>query len=438
MNNSKVPTNRLGRLVRLGMTAGGMAIGGAAEGIRRLGSETDQAATNPFLTAANAERLAKRLANMRGAAMKMGQMLSMESADILPPEFANALAMLRDSANTMPLAQIRGVLGREYGKGWEDRFADFDYKPIAAASIGQVHRAIAMDGRELAMKVQYPGVAKSIDSDVDNMAIFLRMANLLPVELEVDDIIAEAKRQLHQEADYEQEAEYLRNYRELVSDDERFVVPEVYEDLTTRRILAMEYVEGVPLESLAHDDVPQETRDRVGSLLEHLVFRELFEFRTMQSDPNFANYFWQPDSERIVLLDFGSTITFKPSFTEGYRKLARAMIEKDDDAARRHAATMGYLDADASDRHVRRMLQLVRLICEPILHDQVYDFGNSDLFARGRDLGMEMAFEDISETKVPPPETMFLHRKLMGSYMLCHRIGSNVEMQKLIRPFIFG
>ena len=433
---SRVPTTRLGRLVRLGFTAGELALGGAVEGIRRLGCVSPSDLPNVFLTAANAEKLAKRLAGMRGAAMKMGQMLSMEGADILPKEFTNALGMLRDSANTMPLTQIRRVMGREYGKGWQDRFIDFDFEPIAAASIGQVHRATTRDGRDLALKIQYPGVSKSINSDVDNMAMFLRLANLLPVELDIDGIIREAKRQLHQEADYHQEAAYLKAYGAYVKNEAHFLVPQVHEDFTTKRVLAMDYIEGVPLESLGEEGVPQELRDRVGGLLEELVFRELFEFRTMQSDPNFANYFYQPEENRIVLLDFGSTVSFKKSFTDKYARIAQALIEEDDGAALHYAESIGYLDPGVSDEHAGRILEFIRLICEPIRHDVVYDFGKSDLIARGRDLGMEMAFGDLSEAKVPPPETMFLHRKLMGSYLLCHRIGARINVQKLIRPFV--
>jgi len=434
LKKSRVPTTRIGRLVRLGFTAGEIAVGGVAESVRRLRGATVDDAYNVFLTATNAQKLARQLAGMRGAAMKIGQMLSMEGADILPREFTDALAVLRDSADTMPLTQIRRVMGREYGKGWEDNFIDFDYMPVSAASIGQVHRVQTIDGRDLALKIQYPGVAKSINSDVDNMAMFLRLVKLLPVEFDITGIIDEAKRQLHQEADYIQEAEYLRTYHRLVRDEERFVVPKVHEDLTTKRILAMDYVEGVPLESLGEEGVAQELRDSVGELLEHLVFRELFEFRTMQSDPNFANYLYQPDTDRIVLLDFGSTVTFEKEFTDKYARIARALIDEDDGAARHYAESIGYLSPGDSDEYAERLLDMIRLICEPIRYDEIYDFGTSDLFARGRDAGMEMMLGDLSEYKVPPPETMFLHRKLVGSYMLCHRIGARVNVQKLILP----
>ena len=436
MKRTRVPTTRFGRLARLGLTMGELAIGGVAEGVRRLAGSKPEDARNVFLTATNAKKLAKRLAGMRGAAMKMGQILSMESEDFLPPEFAAALAILRDSANSMPLSQIRGVMGREYGKGWEDRFIDFDYQPVAAASIGQVHRAVTQDGRELALKIQYPGVAKSINSDVDNMAMLMRLARLMPVDIDIAGIVDETKRQLHQEADYIVEAEYLRAYRELVQDEARFVVPMVHDDLTTKRILAMDYVEGVPLESLGDDGVSQHTRDSVGSLLEHLLFRELFEFGTMQSDPNFANYLYQPEDDRIVLLDFGSTVTFEKEFTQRYAHIARAMIDGDDIATRHLAEQMGYLDLDGSDAYAARLLDMIKLISEPVISGGVYDFGGSDLFARGRDAGLSMFFEDMSEYRIPPPETMFLHRKLVGSFMLCSRIGARVNVQELILPFL--
>ena len=436
MKKSRVPTTRLGRLARLGLTAGELAWGGAVESMRRLADTNSSDAYNVLLTATNAKKLAKRLAGMRGAAMKMGQILSMESADFLPREFSDALAILRDSADTMPLSQIKRVMGREYGKGWQSKFIDFNYEPIAAASIGQVHRVFTEDGRDLALKIQYPGVAKSINSDVDNMAMLMRLINLLPVEIEITGIVNEAKRQLHQEADYIVEAQYLRDYRKLVEDEPRFVVPGVHDDLTTKRILAMDYVDGVPLESLGEDGVAQELKDSVGALLQHLMFRELLEFRTMQSDPNFANYLYQPETDRVVLLDFGSTVSFEEKFTHRYAQIARAMIDGDDVALRQLAEKMGYINPGNSDEYVGRVLNLIRLVSEPVIKGGVYDFGTSDVFARGREVGLEMFFEDLSEYQVPPPETMFLHRKLVGSFMLCSRIGSRVNVQELLSPFL--
>jgi predicted unusual protein kinase regulating ubiquinone biosynthesis (AarF/ABC1/UbiB family) len=207
---ARVPQTRIGRLASVALAAGELALGGVAEGVRRLAAGKGAAgagdAGSAFLSAGNARRLAARLARLRGGAMKLGQMMSLQGSDLLPAEFAQALSLLRSQAAPMPVEQLRRVLGREYGRGWERRFAQFDFEPVAAASIGQVHRVRTADGRELALKIQYPGVARSIRSDVENLAAMLQLLKLLPHQVDVPAIAAEAARQLGQEADYLAEA----------------------------------------------------------------------------------------------------------------------------------------------------------------------------------------------------------------------------------------
>jgi predicted unusual protein kinase regulating ubiquinone biosynthesis (AarF/ABC1/UbiB family) len=199
---SAVPSTRLGRAVRLGLMAGEVAFEGMLGSARALAAGRRPTAAGALFSVRNAETLARRLSSLRGAAMKLGQMLSVQGDELLPPEFRQALAILRSQAYAMPIEQLRRVLGREYGAGWRDRFERFDEEPLAAASIGQVHRVVTRDGRDLVLKIQYPGVARSIDSDVDNMATLLRWLDFLPVELDIAGLSGEAKRQLKVEADY--------------------------------------------------------------------------------------------------------------------------------------------------------------------------------------------------------------------------------------------
>jgi predicted unusual protein kinase regulating ubiquinone biosynthesis (AarF/ABC1/UbiB family) len=430
-----VPQSRLERLARIGMAAGELAVGAAAEGIRRLARGEAAEFGAALLSAPNARRLAARLARLRGAAMKIGQLVSLQGEDVLPPEFAQALAVLRAQASPMPPEQVRRALGREYGKGWERRFAHFDWEPMAAASIGQVHRAIARNGRDLALKIQYPGVARSIASDVDNVAVLLRLFNLLPLGIDVGGMAAEAKRQLAQEADYEAESRFLERYAKLVAGEPGLVVPRVHWDLTTPRIMAMDFMPGEPLESLA--SAPQARRDAVGTLLERLLFRELFEFRVMQTDPNFANYLWQPDTGRVVLLDFGATMRFPEAFVAKYARITRAVIAGDREAVAQEAIAIGYAGPGDSPERLAAVTEVIFLVCEPLRHRGRYDFPGSDLPARVRDLGYDLAFRQ-GLVRAPPPETIFLHRKLVGGFLLLARIGARVDARALVLEVLPG
>jgi predicted unusual protein kinase regulating ubiquinone biosynthesis (AarF/ABC1/UbiB family) len=200
----------------------------------------------------------------------------------------------------------------------------------------------------------------------------------------------------------------------------------------------MDYVPGVPIESLGGEGVAQKERDRVGALLQGLMYRELFEFRTMQSDPNFANYLYRPGDGKIVLLDLGSTVTFSRAFTNRYAHISRALIAGDDHAVRHYAEQIGYVNAADSSEHAERLLTLIRMVCSPICHEGLYDFGASDLLQRTREKGFEMFLHHASDFRAPPPDTAFLHRKLMGTFHLCARIKARANAQALIRPYLAG
>jgi predicted unusual protein kinase regulating ubiquinone biosynthesis (AarF/ABC1/UbiB family) len=300
----KVPGSRLSRLAGFGQLAGGLAGGMLAEAARKLTRGERPHLSDLLLTPANALRLTDQLSRLRGAAMKLGQMISLDAGDMLPVELSAILARLRDGAHRMPPAQLNRVLADQWGADWRGRFASFDTTAIAAASIGQVHRAVLHDGRVVAVKVQYPGVADSIDADVDNVATLLRMSGLLPDSLDVRPLLAEAKQQLREEADYGREAEQMRRYGDLLAGDEAFIVPSPVAELSGSKVLVMDFLSGAPIDTLA--SAPQAVRNKAMAALIGLALRELFSFGFIQTDPNFANYRWQAETGRIVLLDFGA------------------------------------------------------------------------------------------------------------------------------------
>ncbi len=406
-----------------------LAAGAATAGLKRAAGFMP--ADKSLLSEANARRLAKQLSSLRGAAMKVGQMLSLQGGLLLPREFAQALSILRADADSMPVKQLNRILARAYGPDWEKRFRSFETTPIAAASIGQVHRAETRDGRLLALKIQYPGVLRSIDSDIRNVASLLRLARVLPADLDLSAILTEAKRQLRRETDYESEAAFQRRYRALVTDQPEFVVPRVHEDFTTKQILAMDFIEGVPLDNLFKTRTPQRLRDRVGTLLFGLTLQEMFEFRFMQTDPNFANYLFLPATRQIALLDFGSCRRIQARLSQNYLRLLRGGANNDLDAIRAALHGAGFTRAGDPPDRVDALAALFHLGCEPFRSPGKYDCRRSTMPARARDAGFSLVM-DNGLLRPPPPDTIFLHRKLAGMFLLCAQLGARVEMRKLL------
>ena len=423
-----VPSGRLARLGGFGRLAGGVAGGMLAEGARRLAAGERPKMNELLLTPGNAARVADRLSHLRGAAMKLGQMISMDAGDLLPPELSTILARLRNQAYRMPPAQLDTVLRREWGPDWRRRFRHFEASPIAAASIGQVHRAMLPDGRTLAIKVQYPGVAESIDADVDNVATLLRVSGLLPDTLDLAPLLAEAKRQLAEEADYVREGEQMRAYAERLAGDPRYVVPTLEPELTTRNVLAMRFVEGRGIETLA--DAPQDVRDAAMMALIELVLRELFDFGVMQTDPNFANYRWQPETGALVLLDFGATRAIPAGTADAYRRLIAAGLAHDRERIRDIAVETGFFGEAAAAAHRPAVDRIIAAIDDTMARPGPFDFADRAFVPVVREEAKAM-IADRATWHVPHVETLFVQRKVSGTALLAARLKARVDVREL-------
>lgn len=428
-----VPTGRAARLLQFGGIASGIAGSVAAGGLRALASGRRPDLARLLLTPANTLRLTAGLSHLRGAALKLGQMLSMDTGLVLPDELTAILARMREDARHMPPKQLQTVLNAEWGAGWYGRFARFDVRPFAAASIGQVHRAVTRDGQELAIKVQYPGVRDSIDSDVDNVATLLRLPGLLPRGMDLGPLLAEAKRQLHAEADYLAEAQHLARFAGLLAGSESFVLPALHPDLCTPQVLAMSYVDSAPLESLA--DAPHGVRDRVAAALIDLVLRELFEFGAMQTDPNLANYRYDPKTGRIVLLDFGAVQPISTDLAADFRALARVALEGGPSATRSAMLRIGYFGPDTAPEHQDLIQAMFDTAMTPLRKAEPFDFGRSDLLERLREMGLAIG-NDRELAHVPPAATLFLHRKIGGMYLMAARLRARVALRPMVERHI--
>ena len=423
-----VPASRISRFSKLGSMTAGVAGNMALQGIGALGRGEKPAFRDLLLTPQNVTRIADRLAEMRGAAMKIGQLVSMDTGEMLPPELAQIMARLRDDAHFMPPAQLKKVFNEHWPEGWIRQFKQFNVRPIAAASIGQVHRGVLKDGRDMAIKVQYPGVAESIDSDVANVGALIRMSGLLPKGFDLAPYLEEARQQLYDETDYLGESGYLRAFRELLAENGRFTLPEWYEDWTTRNILCMQFVEGHAIEDA--ESLPQETRNCIATALIDLVLKELFEFGLMQTDPNFANYRYNPETGQIILLDFGATRRLAPAISDNYRALIKAGLRADRDSMRDLSLKIGFFAPETEVRHQEKILDMMSAVFSETQKSDIYDFSSTELSRQMQREGMALAEQGF----IPPPlpiDVLFVQRKFGGVFLLASKLKAQVDLKSL-------
>ena len=430
-----VPARRIERLGKLGSLTAGVASSMALNGVKQLAQGKRPSLRNLLLTPSNVKRVSDQLAQMRGAAMKIGQLMSMDAGDVLPPELSQILVRLRDNAHPMPPAQLKRVLNAEWPAQWLRSFHKFDVQPIAAASIGQVHRGQLTDGRDLAIKVQYPGVAKSIDSDVANVGVLMRMSGLLPKGFELASYLEEGRKQLHEETNYNREATQLKRFGDLLADKTQFVVPEIHGDWSTANILTMTYVAGVPIESVAEET--QEIRDQVAKDLIDLTIHELFSFGVMQTDPNFANYLYQPDNQRIALLDFGATHKISPPLVQIYHQLMLAGLSGDDVALEETIEGIGFIDENTKDSQRKQIVHMVKLVFDTLQNNRYLDFADTKLATHLQDSAMALAKDGF----LPPPlpiDVLLLQRKFGGMFLLAAKLAARVDVVSLLADHLKG
>lgn len=429
MHESRVPATRFGRIWQYGGLATSMAFGAVGESFRRVTGGTGTGSL--MLSEGNMNRLVAKLSRMRGAALKLGQMMSFQDSKILPPTINAVLQRVQDSADYMPSSQRDKVLTRNLGSEWRELFSKFEDKPFAAASIGQVHKAtLKSNGKHVAVKVQYPGVRDSIDSDLNNLSLLLTASQLLPKGLFLDKTIANARTELGWECDYEREAAACKKFRnELLSDEQDvFLVPEIYDEACGPDVLTAEFMHGTGVTKI--HDLTQQERDWIGTHILRLCLRELMEFKYMQTDPNWTNFLYNRSTKKLELLDFGASREFPDKFVEPYVELLIAASRNDRDACRELSIQLGYLTGHESAGMLKAHVDSILTLAEPFVESapQIYDFNGQTVTDRVRNnIGLM-----LKERLAPPPEeTYSLHRKLSGAFLLCARLRSKVKARDM-------
>jgi len=339
-----------------------------------------------------------------------------------------ALEKAREEANIMPQSQLMKILKAEYGRNWREKFIEFNEKPFAAASIGQVHFAIGKKGEKMAIKIQYPGVAQSIDSDLNNLKRLFEYFKIFPKGLYIDELIKNLGNELKMECDYKQEAQKQTLFKELFKSDTYFNIPEIKMDYCTNLIIASEFIEGVNVDEL--DEFPQHIRDLVGSKILELCLRELFEFNFMQTDPNPANFFYDHQINKINLIDFGAARKFEKTFVDNYMKIVHAAAINDKDTLIKYSKIIGFLNGLENQIMIDAHTQATLAIALPfnINNKDKFDFGNQNLTQTIYKLLPTMLKHRL---KAPPTEIYSLHRKLSGAYLICIKLKSKVDSKGL-------
>lgn len=436
MDSSPVPSNRFERLFHYGSLATGMGLGALGESIRRFGNSNEsEQKSSIFMTPGNLERMVKKLSQMRGAALKIGQLISFQDQKFIAPEVQMVLKRVQNNAHYMPRGQLDRVMSRELGKNWRTEiFSSFQDYPIAAASIGQVHTGILLDGfQEVALKIQYPGVANSIDSDLNNLMILLTASRFLPEGLFLDKTIANARTELKWEVDYLREAQAMENFRALLKDDPVFVVPKVYHNLSSEHVLTMERMKGVEITKGEWD---QETKNWIATNIMKLCLMEIGKFHYMQTDPNWANFLYNEETGKIELLDFGAARGYEDSFVQDYLEILKAAARGDREACHEYSLKLGYLTGLESPAMLEAHIDSIMVLGEPFSHEnngEAFDFANQTITDRVRtNIGLM-----LRERLTPPPEETYgLHRKLSGAFLLCAKLKAKVPCQQMFEEII--
>lgn len=373
-------------------------------------------------------KMLRTMSYLRGAAMKLGQALA-NYPHIVPDQIAETLERLHFEAPPMHFALLREQVRNELGQAPETAFATFNPRAFAAASLGQVHQATLRMGERAAVKIQYPAIARSVRSDFRNLSAFLLPLRLGRSWEPVKNQLEEVRRVIEQETDYEREAEWLRQARALFHEDDQIDVPRVYDDFSTRRVLTMEYLEGVHLPAFLAGNPSQESRDHFGSLIVQAGCRLHYGGRLLYADPHPGNYLFRSDG-RLGWIDFGCVRRYTDVEWEDCRLADRAILGDDADLRRALRHNLGLAEGDSIDpADLARHEAFGRWLWRPYRHERPFDYGDPAYLREGVDLFAEFAHTRIKSIWLP--HAAFIARWYFGTVAMLYRMGARVDVRTI-------
>jgi len=423
-------TSRSLKLLGLATKVGRQELAQTIKG--QFSKSLEELSTGRLNTRINQARLiAEHLSQLKGAAMKAGQMLSLDAADFFPPEAIELLSKLQGQATPVAWEIMRSVWLEELGSEKIKEFTSLSETPAASASIGQVHRGVLSEGhaiREVAVKIQYPGIAESIDSDLSILqAVAQSFVTLTGRKMDLNELFEELNVVLKQEADYVRERENMLEFRTLLANDDNFIVPQPVTSLCSRRVLTMSWHNGVSINEWLKKSPPLVDRERIARQILDLYCREFYEWGLVQTDPNYANFLIQENPLKLVLLDFGAVLRYTPDFRREYVEMLKILGTLDRQKIIRSFTDFGLLDYRESDEVKDDFVNFLLISLEPFLPaKQPFRFRNDDFGKRSRDFGR--AFAQKLKYSAPPRKVIFLHRKLGGIFTLLKKMDIEISL----------
>lgn len=420
-------SKRIGRYAKVGANVGGVAAKYA--GKRILGIKPDDNNT--------AAELAGILGNLKGPLMKVAQLLS-TIPDLVPPEYAEELSKLQNQAPPMGWAFVKRRMAAELGADWQSRFASFEKSSAASASLGQVHKAVSLEGTALACKLQYPDMASAVEADLTQLSMALSVYKRLDKSLDTSEILPEISERLREELDYIREAAHTRLYGKIFENDELIRVPEVHENLTTQRLLTLGWLEGKALASyISH---PVEDRNTIAKAMFRAWWYPFHHYGVIHGDPHLGNYtIFEDENKRpqgINLLDYGCIRTFRPKFIQGVIDLYKGLHDNDDDLIVHAYETWGFNNLS---KDLIEILNIwARFIHEPLLDDRERfitegispaEYGRKEAFA------VHKGLREKGPVKVPR-EFIFMDRAAIGLGAVFIHLNAKLNYYRLFNETI--